>query len=67
MSRHCSTCNCADDERPPQPSASNAWARRAALEAAEQAVRDAKLRRTAKVAPAQSGDVLDDLWWKAET
>lgn len=39
---HCATCNCADDERPPQPSTSSAWARRQALEAAEAAVRKAK-------------------------
>ena len=48
MSRHCSTCNCADDERPPQPASSNAWAREAAKRAAAEAVRAAKAKRKAE-------------------
>jgi hypothetical protein len=44
--RHCATCNCADDARPAQPATSTAWARRQALDAAAQAITDARTRRT---------------------
>jgi hypothetical protein len=42
----CPDCRCAADERPPQPSTSSEWARRQAIEAARQAVADARQRRT---------------------
>jgi hypothetical protein len=44
--RHCATCNCADDAKPTQPATSSAWARRQALDAAAQAIADARTRRT---------------------
>jgi hypothetical protein len=45
VTAHCATCNCPDDARPPQPATSSQWARRAALQAAEEAVRAAKEAR----------------------
>jgi hypothetical protein len=48
MTAHaCPDCRCwtPDDEKPAQPSTSSEWARRAALEAAEAAVRAAKDKR----------------------
>jgi hypothetical protein len=44
MTAHCATCNCADDG-PVQPATSSEWARRAAIQAAEAAVRAAKDKR----------------------
>jgi len=47
MTAHCATCNCSDDATPPQPSASSPGIRRMALDAAAEAVRKARERRTA--------------------
>ena len=46
MTAHCSTCNCADDATPAQPSTSSPGIRRLALQAAAEAVRNARERRT---------------------
>ena len=46
MTAHCATCNCADDERPSQPSTSSPAIRRLALQAAAEAVRKARDART---------------------
>jgi len=42
---HCSTCSCADDEKPAQPSTASRWAIEAAKKAAADAVFKAKEAR----------------------
>jgi hypothetical protein len=42
----CPDCRCSDDARPAQPATSTAWARRQALDAAAQAITNARTRRT---------------------
>jgi len=51
MTRHdCPDCRCwtPEDDAPVQPATSSAWARKAALQAAEAAIRAAKDARTGK-------------------
>jgi len=43
--RHCSTCDCQDDEKPAQPSTASRWAIEAAKKAAADAVFKAKEAR----------------------